>query len=70
MTRQVITTVNDLRNWVDSVTSNWDVRTDADVDAIADAIRNMDDAPRYGTDWREFLTRVCDAYPCLAELID
>lgn len=52
--QNTMTTRNDLRNWVDSVTTNWDGRTDADVDAITDTIQ-ADNHPAWGTDWSEFL---------------
>lgn len=66
MIRRTMTTVRDLRNWVDSVTCSWDDRTDADVETIVDVIRSMD-RPAWGTDWREFL----DSLPeNLADLLD
>lgn len=54
-----ITTRNDLRNWVDQATANWDCRTGDDVDAITNAIQGSDH-PRWGSDWREFLDSLPD----------
>lgn len=51
---QRMTTKRDLRNWVDDVTSGWGERTDADVDAITDAIQ-ADDHPAWGVDWSDYL---------------
>ena len=62
--RHTMTTKRDLRNWVDTATSGWDVREDGDVDAITDAIQAMDH-PAWGTDWTEFL----EALPNLTELL-
>ena len=59
MTRQTMTTVNDLKNWVHNVTANWDGRPDAMVDGIAEAIR-AGDHPAWGTDWSEFLSDLPD----------
>ena len=50
------TTRSDLRNWVDTATADWLVRSDADVEAITDAIRDTAGCPLYGlADWSEFL---------------
>lgn len=65
MRTRTMTTVNDLRNWVDSVTTNWDNRTDEDVGHIVDEIRNMDGRPAWGADWIGFLDRL----PELTELL-
>lgn len=62
--RNTMTTKRDLRNWVDGATANWDVRTDADLDAITDAIQGLDH-PQWGTDWTEFLATL----PELTELL-
>ena len=59
-----MTTMNDLRNWVDSATSNWESRTDADIDAIARAIQATDH-PAWGRDWSEFL----ESLPDLADFL-
>jgi hypothetical protein len=63
MTR-TMTTKRDLRNWVDDATSGWWERTDADVDAITNAIQ-ADNHPAWGTDWSAYL----DALPELTELL-
>jgi hypothetical protein len=52
--RYTMTTRRDLRNWVDSATTNWDVRSDADVDAMTDWIQR-DDHPAWGSDWTAYL---------------
>lgn len=57
--RSTITTRRDLRNWVDTSTTNWDDRTDEQVDQITDSIRGMDH-PAWGTDWTEFLSELPD----------
>jgi hypothetical protein len=62
--RYTITTKRDLRNWVDAATHDWDGRTDADVDAITDAIQAMNH-PQWGADWTEFL----ESLPELTELL-
>lgn len=62
--RYTMTTMNDLRHWVDAVTANWDGRTDADVDALAREIQAMDH-PQWGGDWSEFL----QSLPDLTELL-
>ncbi len=54
-----MTTRRDLRNWVDSATSNWDSRTDADIEAVTNAIQAMNH-PQWGTDWSEFLDSLPD----------
>lgn len=51
--RHVMTTKNDLRNWVDAATTGWE-RGAADVDTITDAIQATDH-PAWGTDWTEYL---------------
>jgi hypothetical protein len=51
---RVISTRDDLRNWIDSRTDGWDVRSDADVEAMTEAVRAMDH-PRWGGDWSDFL---------------
>jgi hypothetical protein len=51
---RVITTRDDLANWIDGMTDGWDGRTDADVEAMTEAVRAMDH-PRWGGDWLEFL---------------
>lgn len=65
MRYQSMTTVADLRNWVDSVTSNWWERTDAQVAELVQVIRSLPDCPNWGADWSEFL----DALPELSELL-
>lgn len=49
-----LTTLNDLRTWVDNATSGWTDRRDDDVDAIAEALQAMDH-PAWGTDWSTWL---------------
>jgi hypothetical protein len=56
----IMVTAGDLRNWVDSATDNWIDRTDADIDAIVDGIRNRDDCPAWGRDWSEYLNGLPD----------
>jgi hypothetical protein len=51
---RVISTRDDLRNWIASRTDGWDVRSDADVEAMTEAVRAMDH-PRWGGDWSDFL---------------
>jgi hypothetical protein len=51
---RIITTRDDLANWIDGMTDGWDRRTDADVEAMAETVRAMDH-PRWGGDWSEFL---------------
>jgi hypothetical protein len=60
-----ITTRRDLRNWVDSATTNWEDRADADVDALVVAILGREDCPRYGQSWTDFL----ESLPDLADLL-
>ena len=62
--RNTMTTKRDLRNWVDAATTNWDGRTDDDLDAITDAIQAIGH-PQWGTDWSEWLA----ALPELTELL-
>lgn len=50
----IISSLNDLRNWVDNRTA------DDEVDAIADAIRDTCDCPAWGDDWSEFLESLPD----------
>jgi len=51
---RIMTTANDLRNWIDDATSNWHNRTDADMQRILDAIR-ADNCPAWGDDWQDYL---------------
>ena len=60
MTRNIMTTVRDLRNWVDAATTNWDGRTDADIEKIVDHIRSQDHCPAWGRDWTEYLASFDD----------
>lgn len=62
--RYVISTVRDLRNWVDGVTSGWGERADTDVGTITEALR-AGEHPAWGTDWADFL----GALPDLTELV-
>ncbi len=48
-----ITTASDLRNWVDTATSGWYERTDADLTIMTEKIRIMSH-PAWGEDWTEF----------------
>jgi hypothetical protein len=58
------TTISDIRNWVDSATTNWDDRTDEQVDSLVGYIHaNID----YGRDAEDFLATLPDN---LADLID
>lgn len=59
-----ITTRNDLRAWVDDMTTGWWDRDAEAVDAITSRIQAMDH-PQWGTDWSEFLF----ALPDLTELL-
>lgn len=52
--RYTITTVRDLRNWVDSATDGWWERTDEMVDELTESICSMNH-PAYGTDWSAWL---------------
>jgi hypothetical protein len=62
----VITTKRDLRNYLDDATTNYMGRTDADLDAMTDAVQAMGH-PAWGTDWTEFFSRL----PAdLTELLD
>jgi len=56
MRMKIMTTVNDLRNWVDTAT--WEGRTEADLDTLVDAIRTKEGCPAWGEDFREFLDRL------------
>ncbi len=58
------TTINDIRNWVDTATSNWDDRTDEQVDTLTRYIRSNVD---YGRNADEFLETLPDN---LADLLD
>jgi hypothetical protein len=49
-----MTTIDDLRNWVDGATSDWMNREDDDVDRITAVIRDSD-CPRWGADWSDYL---------------
>ena len=51
----LITTVNDLRNWVDSALG-CDA-TPADIDGVTETIQDGDH-PAWGTDWDAFLDRL------------
>lgn len=62
--RCVMTTVRDLRNWLDTATTNWDGRDDAMLDALTETIRERDHPP-WGTDWADFLA----ALPELTEFV-
>jgi hypothetical protein len=64
MTRTRITTVNDLYNWVDDMTSGWLERTYCDVERISETLRGMPHPP-YGTDWAHWL----ETLPDLTELL-
>lgn len=57
--RNTITTVRDLRNWVDAATNGWHERGDNDVDTITEAIRSGDH-PAWGDDWSEFFESLPD----------
>jgi hypothetical protein len=57
MTMTKISSMDDLRNYVDAATTDWLGRTDQDVEAIVDAIQASDHPP-WGTDWSEFLTEL------------
>ena len=59
-----MTSKTDLRNWVDTATSDWMERTEKDVADITGAIQGMDH-PRWGSDWTEFL----DSLPELGMLV-
>lgn len=56
----IITTLADLRNWVDEHTSDWHDRQDAEVDAITEAISRRPDCPAWGEDWTEFFATLPD----------
>ena len=58
------TTISDIRNWVDSATTNWDDRTDEQVDFLVDHIHANTD---YGRDAEDFLATLPDN---LADLLD
>jgi hypothetical protein len=62
---KIITTKTELRNWVDSATTNWDGRSDEMLSDLVDALQ-ASDHPAWGTDWSEWL----DALPDLTELLD
>jgi hypothetical protein len=53
------TTKNDLRNWVDTMTSDWLNRPEGMVEKIATKIQNDSDRPNWGwEDWTEYLDGV------------
>lgn len=58
------TTINDIRNWVDSATANWDDRTADQIETLTGIIRaNVD----YGRGADEYLATLPDN---LADLLD
>lgn len=59
MRHRIMTTRDDLRNWVDAETSGWWERGKGYVDAITAAIL-VGDHPAWGTDWTEFLAALPD----------
>lgn len=63
--RQTINSRRDLRNWVDSHTSNWADRTAEDVEQLTDTLRQMNH-PEWGADWSEWLENL----PELTELLN
>ena len=58
------TTINDVRNWVDTATSSWDDRTEEQVETLT---RHIRDNIEYGRDATEFLGTLPDN---LADLLD
>jgi hypothetical protein len=60
----IFTTIKDVRNWVDSATSNWDDRTDEQVSELVDIVRSN---INYGQDASEYLESLPDN---LADLLD
>ena len=52
--RYQITTRDDLRNYLDSATSGWYERTDAELEELTDAVQS-NEHPQWGSDWTEFL---------------
>lgn len=60
----IFTTINDIRNWVDSATVSWDDRTAEQVETLAGIIRaNVE----YGCDADDYLETLPDN---LADLLD
>ncbi len=50
-----ITSVQDIRNWVDNATSDWLDRDDTEIEMIVAYLRSQDDCPAWGTDWSSYL---------------
>ena len=53
-----MTTMDNLRNWVDNATCGWMERTDTDVETIAKAIQLNGARPAWGRDWSDYLEAV------------
>jgi hypothetical protein len=51
----IFTTITDIRNWVDTATSNWADRTDDQVNRIVGVIRDNTDYGRGADDYLETL---------------
>ena len=58
MRTKIMTTVNDLRTWVDERTSDCEGLTGEAMDCIVDTIRVMPGCPAWGEDFSEFLDRL------------